>query len=130
MQHSTLVESKNSGNCWLNTYILYLAIHQACFKSSMDLNTSDLQEPDMDEQASQLSLTPFTSPSSKSSLATSDLLEVDIDVKSCSEVLESSVTTYGEAELDSTVFDDDFGFPPIVYSSDECDAEGKNIQRS
>ena len=69
----------------------------------------------MDEQASQLSLTPFTSLSSKSSLATSYLLEVDIDVESCSEVLESSVTTYGEAELDSTVFDDDFGFPPIVY---------------
>ena len=68
VQHSTLVESKNSGNCWLNRYILYLAIHQACFKSSMDLNTT-LLEPDMDEQASQLSLTPFTSPSSKSSLA-------------------------------------------------------------
>ena len=96
----------------------------------MDLNTSDLLEADMDEQASQLSLTPFTSPSSKSSLATSDLLEVDIDVESYSEVLESSVTTYEEAELDSTVFDDDFGFTPIVYSSDECDAEGKNIQRS
>ena len=31
-------------------------------------------------------------------------------------------------ELDSTVFDDDFGCTPIVYSSDECDAEGKNIQ--
>ena len=96
----------------------------------MDLNTSDLLEPDMDEQASQLSLTPFTSPSSKSSLATGDLLEVDIDVESCSEVLESSVTTYEEAELDSMVFDDDFGFTPIVYSSDECDADGKNIQRS
>ena len=36
----------------------------------MDLNTSDLLEPDMDEQASQLSLTPFTISSSKSSLAT------------------------------------------------------------
>ena len=97
----------------------------------MVLNTSDLLEPDMDEQASQLSLAPFTfpSPSSKRSLATSDLLEVDIDVESCSEVLESSVMTYEEAELDSTVFDDDFGFTLIVYSSDECDAEGKNIQR-
>ena len=99
----------------------------------MDLNTSDLLEPDMDEQiltplSSQLSLMPFTSPSSKSSLATSDLLEVDSDVESCSEVLESSVTTYEEAELDSTVFDDHFRCTPIVYSSDECDAEGKNIQ--
>ena len=81
----------------------------------MDLNTSDLLEPEIDEQiptplSSRLSL---ISPCSKSSVATSDL--VDSDVESWSEVVKSRITTNEEVELDSTFFDNDFGCTPILY---------------
>ena len=85
----------------------------------MDLNTSDLLEPEIDEHiptplSSRLSL---ISPCSKNSVATSDyiIIQVDSDIESWSEVVESRITTNEAAELDSTFFDNDFGWTPILY---------------
>ena len=77
----------------------------------MDLNASDLLEPDIDEQipTSLSSRLLLISPCSKSSVATSDLLQVESYIESCSEVVESRITTNEEAELYSTFFDNDFG---------------------
>ena len=96
----------------------------------MDLNTSDLLEPDIDPQIT----SPFSSRASIVSSIFNDersVCEVDCNTDSCCELDESTVYFTDDEEnatqLDVSTSDDDLGCSPIQYSSDENDTEGKTL---
>ena len=84
----------------------------------MDINTSDIYEPDSDPQ--------ITSPLSSQNLG------ITCNTDSCCEPDQDNssvlITDEDENWLQSSTSDDDFGCSPIVYSSDECGDEGKILQ--
>ena len=89
-------------------------------KRIMDINTSDIYEPDSDPQITRV-LYPVKIWESHVTLTA---------VVSLTKTIQASVLITDEDEnwLQSSTSDDDFGCSPIAYSSDECGNEGKTLQ--